>query len=111
MIREGDPGVRQRNAFAFEQAALEAGEGLAHGDAAAGGDYAVPGNRLAARASGHGAAGGASSAREPNGASQLAVGDDAAPGYAFDECVHGAPAFGHAHNDSGNGGELPVLPL
>ncbi len=50
-------------AFGFEEAALEAREGLADDDTSSGGNHPVPGDGLTARASGHGSAGGTSAAR------------------------------------------------
>ena len=108
---EGDAGAGEGDALAFKKAALQAGERFTHRDAAAGGEDAMPGNRLPARAGGHGMTRGASSAAEADGARKLAVGDNASFGDALDESVNVAPAVRHANNDSGNGDELPVLPL
>ena len=50
-------GTREACAFAFEQTLLQAGEGLADEDSAAGADDAVPGNAAALRTRTHGVAG------------------------------------------------------
>jgi hypothetical protein len=71
-------------AFAFEQAALKAGKRFADRDSTARGDYAVPGNGLAARGGGHGSPGGTSATREARGTGQLPVGGDAPFGDALD---------------------------
>ena len=63
----GDAAFDDAGAFGFEEAALEAGKGLADDDASARGDDAVPGDTLTARASSHGSAGGTSAAGEPHG--------------------------------------------
>jgi hypothetical protein len=94
-------------AFGFEEAALEAREGLADDDPASGGNYAVPGDGLTARASCHGSAGGTSAAREPHRPGQLAVGGHAALRDALDEGVESLPGGVHGGKDSRNGGELP----
>ncbi len=74
----------QPDAFAFEQAALKAAKRLADHNPAAGGYNAVPGNGLAAWASGHGSPGGAGASRKPYRPGQLAVGDHAPFGDALD---------------------------
>ena len=93
-------------AFGFEEATLEAGEGLADDDTSAGGDDTVPGDGLTARASGHGSAGSTSAARELHGARQLAVGGDAAFRDAFDEGVESLPGGIHVGKDSRYGRNL-----
>lgn len=84
MGRESHVPFDQSYAFAFEEAALEAGKRFADCDSAAGGDNAVPGDGLTARGGSHGSPGGTSAAREPRGAGQLAVGEDAPLGDALD---------------------------
>ena len=111
MFREGHTAMDQPSAFAFEQPPLEAGKRFADHDSAARGQDAVPRDGLAARASGHGSAGGTSAAGEPRGAGQLAVGDDAPFGDALDQFVESIPGRGHLFKDNRNGGKLPVLPL
>jgi hypothetical protein len=103
----GDAAFDDACAFGFEEAALEAREGLADDDPASGGNYAVPGNDLTARASCHGSAGGTSPAREPHRPGQLAVGGDAALRDALDEGVQSLPGGVHAAKDSRDGCELP----
>ena len=111
MAGESDAAIHEEDAFALEKAALKPGERLAHGDAAAGRNDAMPGDGLAARASGHGAARGACSSQEPGGASHLAVSDHASLGDALDEFIHSAPTAGHAEKDNRYGNNFPVLPL
>ena len=94
-------------AFGFEEAALEAGEGLADDDTSARGDNAVPGDGLTTRTSGHGSAGGTSASREPHGARQLAIRGDAAFRDAFDEGIESLPGGVHVGKDSRDGAELP----
>jgi hypothetical protein len=60
----GDAAFDDAGAFGFEEAALEAGEGLADDDTSARGNDAVPWDGLTARAGGHGSSGGTSAARE-----------------------------------------------
>ena len=103
----GDAAFDDAGAFGFEEAALEAREGLADDDPASGGNYAVPGNGLTARASSHGSAGGTSAAGEPHRPGQLAVGGDAAFGDALDEGVESLRGGVHGGKGSRNGGELP----
>jgi hypothetical protein len=105
----GDSAFDDAGAFGFEEAALEAGKGLADDDTSACGDNAVPGDGLTARASGHGSAGGTSAPREPHSPGQLAVGGDASFGDALDEGVESFPGGVHAGKDSRNGSGLPVL--
>jgi len=102
-----DAAFDDAGAFGFEKAALETGEGLADDDTSSGGNHAVPGDRLTARAGGHGSASGTSAAGEPHGARQLAVGGDAAFGDAFDEGVESLPGGVHAAKDSRDGCKLP----
>lgn len=102
-----DAAFDDAGAFGFEEAALEAGEGLADDDTSARSDDAVPGDGLTARASGHGSAGGTSAAGKPHGARQLAVGGNASFGDALDEGVESLPGGVHGGKDSRNGGELP----
>jgi hypothetical protein len=94
-------------AFGFEEAALEAREGLADDDTSSGRNDAVPWDTLTARASSHGSAGGTSAAGEPHRPGQLAVGGDAALRDALDEGVESLPGGVHGGKDSRNGGELP----
>ena len=103
----GDAAFDDACAFGFEEAALEAGKGLADDDTSACGDNAMPGDTLTARAGGHGSACGTSAAREAHSQGQLAIGGDAALGDAFDEGVESLPGGVHAGKDSRNGGELP----
>ena len=103
----GDAEFDDAGAFGFEEAALKTGEGLADDDASSGGNDAVPGDGLTARAGGHGSAGGASAAREVHSLGQLAVGGNAAFGDALDEGVESLPGGVHADQDSCNGRELP----
>ena len=103
----GDAAFDEASAFGFEEAALEAGEGLADDDTSACGNDAVPGDGLTAWAGGHGSAGGTSASREAHSLGQLAVGGDAAFGDALDEGVESLPGGVHAGKDSRNGGELP----
>jgi hypothetical protein len=103
----GDAAFDDAGTFGFEKAALETGEGLADDDTSSGGNDAMPGDTLTARASGHRSAGGTSATGEPHGARQLAVGGDAAFGYAFDEGVESLPGGVHVGKDSCNGRELP----
>ena len=103
----GDAAFDDADAFGFEEAALEAGEGLADDDTSARGDNAVPGNGLTARASGHGSAGGTSAAREAHSQGQLAVGGNASFGDALNEGVESLPSGVHVGKDSRNGRELP----
>lgn len=77
MGRESHVPFDEPNAFAFEQAALEAAKRFADRDSTARGDNAVPGNGLAARGGSHGSPGGTSAARESRGAGQLAIGNHA----------------------------------
>jgi len=102
-----DAAFDDAGAFGFEEAALEAGKGLADDDTSSGGNHAMPGDTLTARASSHGSAGGTSAAREAHSQGQLAIGGDAAFGDAFDEGVESLPGGVHAGKDSRNGGELP----
>jgi hypothetical protein len=95
MIGESHAALHQPSAFAFEEAALEIGEGLADGDSASGGNDAMPGNSLAARAGGHGASRGTSAAREAHRACELAVGDDATFGDALHQFVDFVKSGGH----------------
>ena len=95
MIGEGDAAFDKARAFGFEQAALEAGKRLADGDPAAGGDDAMPGNGLTAWTSGHGPAGGASSAGKPSGARDLAIGKHAAFGDALHQHIDLVPVARH----------------
>jgi hypothetical protein len=81
---EGHAAFDQAGAFALEQAALQAGKRFADRDSTARGDNTVPGNGLTARGGSHGSPGGPSAAREPRGAGQLAVGEDAPLGDALD---------------------------
>jgi hypothetical protein len=101
-----DAAFGDADAFGFEEAALEAGEGLADDDAPSGGNHAMPGNTLTARASGHGSAGGTSAAGEPHRPGQLAIGGDAAFGDAFDEGVESLPGGVHVGKDSRYGRNL-----
>jgi hypothetical protein len=103
----GDAAFDDAGAFGFEEAALEAREGLADDDTSSGRNDAVPWDRLAAGASSHGSAGGTSAAGEPHRPGQLAVGGDAAFGDALDEGVESLPGGVHGGKDSRNGGELP----
>jgi hypothetical protein len=103
----GDAAFDDADAFGFEEAALEAGEGLADDDMSARGDDAVPRDGLTARASGHGSSGGTSAAGKPHSLGQLAVGGDASFGDALNEGVESLPGGVHAGKDSRNGGELP----
>src|SRR5437879_12631224 len=95
MIAKGDAAFDKAGAFGFEQPALQAGKGLADGDPASRGHNAVPGNGLTPRTSCHSASGGASSAGEPSGARDLAVGKDATFGDALDQCVDFVPVARH----------------
>jgi hypothetical protein len=99
----GDAAFDDACAFGFEEAALEAREGFADDDTSSGGNHAVPGDALTARASGHGSAGGTSATGELHGACQLAVSGDAAFGDAFDEGVESLPGGVHPGKDSCNG--------
>jgi hypothetical protein len=110
MLGERDVAVNQADAFAFEKAPLKAGERFAHRNTAAGGEDAMPGYGLPARAGGHRAARGASPAGQARGACQLSVGYDAALGDAPDQDVDAAPACGHAEKDNHKGDGLPLLP-
>ena len=103
MIREGYAPLDQTNAFAFEEAALKAGKGLADRDSAAGSNHAVPGNGLTAWAGGHGASRGTSAAREAHGAGQLSVGDDTSLGDALNQPVDAIPGRIHPSKDSWKG--------
>jgi hypothetical protein len=103
----GDAAFDDAGAFGFKKAALETGKGLADDDTSSGGNHAVPGDTLTARASSHGSAGGASATGEPHGARQLAIGGDAAFGDAFDEGVESLPGGVHPGKDNCNGCELP----
>jgi hypothetical protein len=103
----GDAAFDDAGAFGFEKATLEAGEGLSDDDPSSGGNHAVPGDTLTARASSHGSAGGTSAAGEPHGARQLAVGGDASFGDALDEGVESLPGGVHGGKDSRNVRELP----
>jgi hypothetical protein len=94
-------------AFGFEEAALEAREGLADDDTSSGRNDAVPWDTLTARASSHGSAGGTSAAGEPHRPGQLAVGGDAALRDALDEGVESLPGGVHGGKDSRNVRELP----
>jgi hypothetical protein len=80
----GNAAFDEVGTFGFENAALEAGKGLADGDSASGGNDAVPRDGLTARASGHGSTGGPSAPGEPHGAGELTVRRDAAFGDALD---------------------------
>ena len=111
MIRESHAAMEQLGAFAFEQAALEAGEGLADRDSAACSNNTMPGNSLAARARSHGVPSGTSAAAEPSRTGQLAVGDDASLGNAPDQSVNLAPARVHIPYDNRSGRRFPLLPL
>lgn len=110
MAGEGDAAVSQADAFAFEKAPLKAGERFSYRDTTAGGEHAMPGDRLASRASGHGAARGASPAAQTCGSRHLPIGHDAALGDALDQLVDSAPAFSHAQKDNRKADGLPVLP-
>ena len=110
VLGERNAAANQADAFAFEKPPLKAGERFAHDDTAAGGEDAMPGYGLAARAGGHRAARGASPSGQARGSRQLSVGHDAALGNALDLDVDAAPAFGHAQKDNVKGGDLPVLP-
>lgn len=100
----GDAAFDDAGAFGFEEAALEAGKGLADDDTSASGDDTVPGDALTARASGHGSAGSTSAAWEPHSPGQLAVGGKASFGNALDDGVESLPGGVHAGKDSRNGG-------
>ena len=110
MLGERDVAVNQADAFAFQKAALKAGERFAHGNAASGGEDAMPGYGLPARAGGHRTARGASPARQARGSRQLSVSHDAAFGDALHQDVDAAPACGHAEKDNRKGDGLPVPP-
>ena len=110
MLGERDVAINQADAFAFKKAPLKAGERFAHGNTASGGEDAMPGYGLPARAGGHRAARGASPAGQARGSCQLSVSHDAALGNALDQDVDAAPAFGHAQKDNFKGDDLPVLP-
>jgi len=110
MLGERDVAINQADAFAFKKAPLKAGERFAHGDTASGGEDAMPGYGLPARAGGHRAARGASPAGQARGSCQLSVGHDAALGNALNQDVDAAPACGHAQKDNVKGDDLPVLP-
>jgi len=101
-----DAAFDDAGAFGFEEAALEAGEGLADDDAPSGGNDAMPGDTLTARASGHGPAGGTSASREPDSPGQLAVGGNASFGDALDEVVESLPGGVHVGKDSHYGHNL-----
>jgi hypothetical protein len=103
----GDAAFDDAGAFGFEKAALEAGKGLADDDTAAGGNDAVPGDTLTARASGHGSAGGTSATGKPHRPSQLAIGGGAALRDAFNEGIESLPGGVHPGKDNCNGCELP----
>ena len=105
----GNAAFDDAGAFGFEKAALETGEGLANDDTSSGGNHAVPGDRLTARAGGHGSASGTSASREPDSPGQLAVGGNASFGDALDEVVESLPGGVHVGKDSRNGSGLPVL--
>ena len=102
-----DAAFDDAGAFGFEKAALETGEGLADDDTSSGGNHAVPGDRLTARAGGHGSASGASAAGKPHRPSQLAIGGDAALRDAFNEGIQSLPGGVHRAKDNCNGCELP----
>ena len=102
-----DAAFDDAGAFGFEKAALETGEGLADDDTSSGGNHAVPGDRLTARAGGHGSASGASAAGKPHRPSQLAIGGDAALRDAFNEGIESLPGGVHAAKDSRDGCKLP----
>ncbi len=103
----GDAAFDDAGAFGFEETALEAGEGLADDDTSSGGNHAVPGDRLAARAGSHGSASGASAAGKPHRPSQLAICGDAALRDAFNEGIESLPGGVHVGKDSLNVRELP----
>jgi hypothetical protein len=111
MIREIHTAMDQLGAFAFEQAALEAGKGLADRDSAACGNNSMPGNSLAARARSHGVSSGTSAAAEPSRTGQLAVGDYASLGNAPDQSVDLDPALVHMPYDNRSDRRFPLLPL
>ena len=98
MVGQGDAAFDEARTFGFKQSALQAGVGLADGDASAGGDDAVPGNALTAGRRGHSTSGGTSAARQPHRASELAVCDDAALGDALNQRVEAAPGGIHVSN-------------
>jgi len=110
VLGERDVAINQADAFTFQKAPLKPGERFAHGNAASGGEDAMPGYGLPARAGGHRAARGASPAGQAGGSCQLPVGHDAALGDALNQDVDAAPACGHAQKDNVKGGDLPVLP-
>ena len=101
-----DAAFDDAGAFGFEEASLEAGKGLADDDTSAGGNDAVPGDGLTARASGHGSAGGTSAAREAHSQGQLAVGGNASFGDALNEGVESLPGGVHVGKDSRYGRNL-----
>ncbi len=102
MFGEGDAAFDESGAFAFEEAALEAGKRFTNSDSAARGHHAVPGNGLTSGTRGHGSASGTSAAGQPRGAGQLAVGDDATFGDALHQFVDSTAAWVHLRKDRQN---------
>jgi len=74
MTLQVDTRFDNRDAFALQEFFLERGVGLADEDLAALADYAMPGDTLAGRRGGHGAAGAASSTGEAQNSSERPVG-------------------------------------
>jgi hypothetical protein len=95
MFREGHTATNEPSTFAFQQAPLEPPKRLPYRDSPACGDHPVPGDALAAGASGHGVTGGASASRQMRGASQLSVSNYAAFRDALHERIELVPGRGH----------------
>jgi hypothetical protein len=95
MFREGHTATNEPSTLAFQQAPLEAPKRFPYRDSPACGDHTVPGNALAAGASGHGVTGGASASRQIRGAGQLPVSNYAAFGHALHQRIELVPGRGH----------------
>ena len=98
MIGKGHAPFDEARSFGFEKAALEAGVGLADGDASTSRNDAVPRNGLTSGRGRHRSSRSAGATGEAYRASQLTIGDDPAPGDALDQRVHFGPGAWHAQN-------------
>jgi hypothetical protein len=96
MFGEGHAATNEPSTFAFQQAPLEAPKRFPYRDSPACGDDTVPGNVLAAGASGHSVTSGASAPRQMRGAGQLSVSNYAAFGHALHQRIELVP--GRRHN-------------
>jgi hypothetical protein len=107
MVGKGHTAFDQAGSFRFQQLPLKAGKWFADGDSSAGGDNAVPGDGLTARAGSHGSSSGTSAAGELRGASQMSISGNTAFRNALNQGVESLPGGVHLRKDTRNGRELP----